>query len=171
MAMSVLQFRGAIREIRREIDRVALPTVRHFIGEVRKETRTKLRATSLGKALWGGRKTRGTASSRPPLVLKTIRAALSRSEGGFIGGVKITGLAANIALGKPTEPHSVRARSSGFLVFRTQSGDVIRTRSVRHPGSKVRQHPIPQAAVRRVRPKIEFVMKKQLERLFQRSVI
>lgn len=161
-----------MRTLRKNLDKVGLPPVRAFTAEVRKAARKRLRATELGAALWtrSGQRAR-SQGTRPPLVLKTIRARISRSEGAFTGGVLLKGFAALIETGGRTSQHTIRAKNAPYLVFRSRSGALVRTRSVSHPGSSIRRRPFVQSEIRRSIPSVERVMRAALNRLFARAVL
>lgn len=168
---TVSGFRQRIKLLTKEINRVALPSVRSFIAEVRKGARKDLRRTALGKALWTKRgRTSRRQGTRPPLVLKTIRARLSRTEGAWIGGIRLKGFAALIETGGRTAPHTIRARSAPALVFRVD-GTLIRTQSVRHPGSSIRRRPFIQKRMRGSIQQVQRVMSRNMNRLFKRVVL
>lgn len=170
VAKSISQFRRDIRILRKEIEKVALPAMRGFQAEVRKRARKGYKSTALGRALWGRGRTSNRSSSRPPLVLKTIRARLSGTQGGFIGGVSIRGIAALIETGGRIERHTIHGRP--FLYFNPKGGgSLVRARTVRHPGAQVRKLPAVQSGMVRIRPIVERIMRHNLERLFKRVAL
>lgn len=166
MAKSIEQFRKDIKILRKDIEKVAIPTIRGFTAEVRKRARKDYRSRSLGRALWGrGRKKTAT---HPPLVLKTIPARLSASSGGFIGGLRVKGIAALIETGGSIERH--RIKGNPFLYFESK-GKLVRARVVRHPGAKVKQIASVQGGLSRVSPIVERIMRHNLEKLFERVAL
>ena len=164
---SVSQFRRDVRILRKEIDKVALPTIRGFQAEVRKRARKGYKGTSLGRALWGRGRQRNR-SSNPPLVLKTIRARLSASQGGFTGGVLVKGIAALIETGGRIERHTIHGKP--FLYFEA-GGRLVRARSVKHPGAPVRRRPVVVSGLTRVKPIVERIMRHNLSQLFERVAL
>lgn len=153
------------------MDKVALPAIRAGIAEVRKGARKDLINTELGRALWtrGGRRRR-SQGTKPPLVLKTIRARLSRSEGAWVGGIRIKGFAALIEQGGKTDAHIIRARAANKLVF-TAGGKLVAVRAVRHPGSIIRKRPFVEKRLRSIIPVLEATLSSRLSKLFDRVVL
>ena len=168
MPMSIDQYRRRMRVLRKQMDKVALPTIRAHNAEVRKDARKQLRATGLGRALW--RRRRRPSRSQPPLILRTLRTRLNRSAGAFQGGIKVKGMAAIIEQGGFVASHKIEAVNARFLVFQV-GGLTIRTRSVQHPGANVRRRAFVQSGQRKAIPAIERTMRARLNRLYTRIVV
>jgi len=167
VAKSLAQFRQDLKILRKDLERVALPTIRGFTAEVRKQARKDYKSHPLGRALWG--RSRENRATNPPLVLKTIPARLSGTEGGYIGGLAVKGIAALIETGGTISPH--RIHGTPFLYFEGSDGGLVRARTVRHPGAKVRQLSSVQSGLVRVRPIVERIMRHNLEKLFERVAL
>lgn len=134
MAKTFAQFRQDLKEIKRELKRELVDPVRLESGHVAADIRRDVKATDIGKAIWGRRR-RATQAGRPPLVIKRRRARISSSEGGVIGGVDVRGMAALLILGGRTLAHTIAPSQSDVLSF---GPDEVVTGGVRHPGSNIR---------------------------------
>lgn len=167
MAKSLAEFRKDLKILRKELEKVALPTIRGFTAEVRKQARKDYKRHALGRALWT--RPRANRSSNPPLVLKTIPARLSATHGGYIGGLAVRGIAALIETGGTIESHIIRGNP--FLYFQAGEGKLVRARAVRHPGAKVQKLSSVQTGLMRVRPVVERIMRHNLEKLFEKVAL
>jgi len=160
---TIPEFRERVRGMSKLLDKVGLPIVRQYTALIRKEARTGYRGTSIGKKLWG----RGRRTGSPTLSLKTIRAALSRSERAWVGGIKIKGMAAIMEQGGSTAPHIIRPRTAAYLYFPSPGGGLIRASSVRHPGSRIRRYPVIERAQKRTLPEVKKAMERAVAKLFE----
>ena len=160
MAKTIMQFRADLKEIKVQIKRELIDPVRLESGHVAADIRRGIKATDIGRALWGRRRKGGT-SGRPPLVIKRRRARISASEGGIVGGVDVRGMAALIILGGRTSAHIIEPREASVLSF---GPDEVVTGSVRHSGSLISSRgPIVDKALDRALPRLE----KRIERTFE----
>lgn len=161
LELSIREFRARIRGLSAILNKAGLPIMRRYTSEVRKEAREAYRNTQVGRKLWKKSKQYGA----PALVLKTMRAQLNRSARTWTGGIVVKGMAAILEQGLSTAPHTIKARQSPYLVFRTRTGNVIRAKSVSHPGSKFRKYAVINRAQRKTLPAVQAEMETVISRL------
>lgn len=167
MAKTIMQFRQDLKEIQSQIKRELVEPVRIESGIVSKEVRRDVKATDIGRALWGRRR-RGGAAGRPPLVIKRRRARISATEGGVVGGVDIRGMAALVILGGRTSAHTIKPQRASVLSF---GPDQVVSGGVRHPGSTIRSRgPIVDKALDRAIVRLEKRVVRMFESITRRAL-
>ena len=168
MAKTIAQFRQDLKEIQSVIKRELVEPVRIEAGIVAKEVRRDVKATDIGRALWGRRRSGRGTSGKPPLVIKKRRTRVSSSEGGIIGGVDIRGMAALAILGGRTSAHTIKPLAGNVLSF--GSGEVV-TGSVRHPGSTIRSRgPIVDKAMARALGRLEKRLARMIDSIARKAL-
>lgn len=134
--------------------------------ELRKRVVRDLMSTSIAKGIWG--KGGFRQLGKPRFIVGQIGFRFSRSEGGWIFGIRLRGMTALIEQGIPTQPHRIRATPGEWLYFRGRAGQLIRTKLVRHPGSRVRRANVLQKNLDRAWPGIRASVETALDRTFRK---
>lgn len=156
-----------------EIRMGTLPkTIKREIGGPLKKPRMELkrdiikaaRRTTVGRALWS-KSTREPGT--PRLVVGQIGFRFSRSQGGWIFGSRLKGMAALIEMGAKTQEHRIRPWQGSHLVFEGTHG-LVRTKLVRHPGARLKKDQILQKALDRKWPEVRSTVDRTLERTFRK---
>ena len=163
MATTPKQFARDIKKMRRDMDKIVLPPIRKSSKRLSSATRKGVKKTPLGRRIFR----RGGSIGTPGI--KVIRARFSRTEGGFVGGVRIFGMARNIVTGDPTRPHVITARRAPFLVFNT-AGGIRKAKTVRHPGGHIDKHPVQEREFRKESPKFSKAVTRALEQFYRLQV-
>ena len=167
MPKTIGQFRQDLKEIKSALKRELVDPVRLESGHVAADVRRGIKSTDIGRALWGRRR-KGSASGRPPLVIKRRRARISATEGGVVGGVDIRGMGALVILGGRTGAHVIKPQAASVLSF---GPDQVITGGVRHPGSNIRSRgPIVDKAMDRAIVRLEKRIVRVLESIARKAL-
>lgn len=130
---TITEFRRDLKQMRAAIKKAFIDPIRIESGIVSKEIRRDVKATDIGRALWGRRRSGGSAG-KPALSIKKRRTRISSTEGGIVGGVNVRGMAAMIILGGRTSAHTIKPNTGRLLSLGTNQ---VVTGGVRHPGSTI----------------------------------
>jgi len=157
------QFRLGLLRMTKDFRKFMLPPMRISISQLRKRTAKDIKSTGLGKALWKNR--RRKKSGTPPLILKTIRARVSRGTNALTVGLRMTGMGAIQEVGGTTAAHTITAKNAGRLNLPPAF-----PRQVNHPGSKLKKREIMLPNFDKQAPRIERLVGAALQRLAERSL-
>jgi hypothetical protein len=130
--------RAASKEFRKAIPRVAVNAMRRVLRRRITVIKKRMVAESgVANTIWG----KGAKSLGAQVTLIKPRG----TEEGITTGIKLKGLAAMIEQGGTTAPHPIKAKNADRLVFLGTgkfSGGLVMTKTVNHPGSRIRPHGI-----------------------------
>lgn len=160
--MTLEQAAKAIGMSARELSRRVLAPIRKHMRFVVRDSKRDYKATTLGQALWG----RGVDKyGKTSLIVKNIRARRSTSQGAFVAGVSVQGMAAIMEEGGRTAPHKIRPRFAKELIFRGRVGGIVRTKEVNHPGSRIDRHAVAERRFERAVLDIEREIAETMEQV------
>jgi len=119
--------------------------MRNWVRQVQRETVTAIRSKGVGRALWG---VKGKGAR---LMVKTVR--VKRAGDTYRSGVDLQGLAALMETGGKTKKHVITGNLS-FPGTNKYAGNIVVTKRVNHPGSKIPATPSLGPTYRRLEPKL-----------------
>lgn len=163
--MSVTQFRQRFGRVPDEIKRRLGPGANKVRKQLRKQVIADMRRTTVGSALWGrSMKQPGV----PRLLVRSVGFRFSRTEGGWISGVRLLGMAALIEMGAKTEAHLIRPYTHDRLYFEG-SGGLVAPVVVRHPGARLKKDAVLDKNLRKAFPLLQREVARALDESFRRS--
>ena len=148
----------ALSDYEKQMRTAIVVPFRQSLKEGRKRIIESFKERGIGRGLWSGRGKLGKGGKRMKPVVKTERVRFSRSNQGFVGGIRARGIAAIIERGGKLDAHEIKPNRKKFLRFQTPTGFAF-AEKVHNPGSRIPKRPVIQKGLDKVsevmRPRID----------------